>query len=233
MQTNLDTHERVRAGAIEAVLFDMDGLLIDSEPFWREAEIIAFGSVGLELTDEMCRRTLGLRVDDVVEYWYAVQPWPDVPKHEVERRIIDEGIRLIELRGEPMAGVADATRLVARLGMRTALVSSSPRRLIRAVIERLGLEDAFDLVHSAEDEEYGKPHPAVYLAAAAKLGVAPTACVAIEDSLTGVLSAKAARMRCVAVPESSARHDPRCSLADATLDSLAELTSDLLARLGR
>jgi sugar-phosphatase len=211
----------------------MDGLLIDSEPFWREAEIIAFASVGVALTDAMCRETIGLRVDDVVEYWYRRHPWQTTSKAEVERRIIDEGVRLIRLRGEPMAGVAEATGLVASLGLRAALVSSSPHRLIRAVVERLDLGDTFELVHSAEDEEYGKPHPAVYLTAARRLGVLPTACLAIEDSLTGVLAAKAARMRCVAVPEACARDDPRFSLADATLASLAELTRDVVARLDR
>jgi sugar-phosphatase len=210
----------------------MDGLLIDSEPFWREAEVIAFGSVGLQLTDEMCRQTTGLRVDDVVEYWYRRHPWQSVPRCEVERRIIDEGVRLIRLRGEPMAGVAHATSLVASLGLRMALVSSSPLRLIRAVVAQLGLDGVFEVMHSAEDEEYGKPHPAVYLAAARRLGVRPTACLAIEDSLPGVLAAKAARMRCVAVPESGVRGDPRFALADATIDSLAELTGDLVARLG-
>jgi sugar-phosphatase len=231
LRTNLPLPAPTRVGTIEAVLFDMDGLLIDSEPFWREAEIVAFGSVGLELTDEMCRQTMGLRVDDVVEYWYGLHAWTGASKREVEHRIIDEGVRLIKLRGEPMAGVADATRLVAGLGLRTALVSSSPRRLIDAVVERLGLEVGFEFVHSAELEAYGKPHPAVYLAAADRLGVRPTACLAIEDSLPGVLAAKAARMRCVAMPESRARHDPRFSLADATLGSLVELTSDLVARL--
>ena len=98
--------ERASARTVEAVLFDMDGLLIDSEPFWREAEIAAFGEVGVVLTDDMCRRTTGLRVDDVVEYWHRERPWDGVAKTDVERRIVDEGIRLIRLRGASMPGVA-------------------------------------------------------------------------------------------------------------------------------
>jgi sugar-phosphatase len=105
--------------------------------------------------------------------------------------------------------------------VRVALASSSAYRLIRAVTERLGLADSFDCVYSAEEEEYGKPHPGVYLTAARRLGVAPTQCLAVEDSFNGVLAAKAARMKCVAVPEPAQRRDPRFCIADVVLDSLA------------
>ena len=104
--------------------------------------------------------------------------------------------------------------------LKVALASSSAYRVIRAVVERLGLADAFDLIYSAEEEEYGKPHPGVYLTTAHRLGVAPTRCLAVEDSLNGVLAAKAARMKCVAIPEAEARHDPRFAIADTVLDSL-------------
>ena len=131
---------------------------------------------------------------------------------------MDEGIRLIRLRGASMPGVARAVALVAERGLRAALVSSSPRRMIEAVVERLGLGGDFELVHSAEDEEYGKPHPAVYLTAASLLGVRPAACLALEDSLPGVIAAKAARMRCVAVPEPGSLADPRFSIADSSAE---------------
>ncbi len=221
-----------RTAAIQAVLFDMDGLLIDSEPYWREAEIVAFGSVGLTLTDAMCRTTMGLRVDDVVEHWYRIDPWPEVSKAEVERGIIEECSRIIGERGEPMRGVRSAIGLVASRALRMAVVSSSPTTLIAAVLDRLGIADAFELIHSAENEPYGKPHPGVYLSAARTLGVAPSSCLAIEDSVTGVIAAKAGRMRCIAVPEPALRDDPRFSIADITLDSLDDLSAELLDRLG-
>jgi mannitol-1-/sugar-/sorbitol-6-/2-deoxyglucose-6-phosphatase len=217
---------------VEAVLFDMDGLLIDSEPFWRESETAVFATVGIALTDEMCRQTTGLRVDDVVEHWHRERPWDGVPKRKVELRIVDECVRLIRLRGEPLPAVRETIGLVGERGLRAALVSSSPTRMIEAVVARLDLGGAFELVHSAEEEEFGKPHPAVYIHAARKLGVRPAACLAIEDSLAGVIAAKAARMRCVAVPEPGARRDPRFSIADAVFDSLAELTPEALSALG-
>ena len=102
---------------------------------------------------------------------------------------------------------------------------------MRAVVEKLGLGGAFDFIHSAEEEEYGKPHPAVYLTTARMLGVAPTECLAIEDSLNGVIAAKSARMKCVAIPSPESRVDSRFTIADATLDSLTEINTELWKRL--
>jgi mannitol-1-/sugar-/sorbitol-6-/2-deoxyglucose-6-phosphatase len=217
---------------IEAVIFDMDGLLIDSEPLWQDAEVVAFGRVGLRLTRELCTRTMGLRVDDVVSYWRALHPWDGPSNTEVERWIIDEGIELISRRGEPMAGAVEAVTFVKATGVKVGLASSSPKRMMRAVIDRLGLDGAFDCIHSAETEEYGKPHPAVYLTTARELGVAPTCCLAVEDSLIGVIAARAARMGCIAVPEPARRDDPRFSIADVALNSLVDLTPKVWARLG-
>ncbi|MBC6418334.1 MAG: HAD-IA family hydrolase [Prochloron sp. SP5CPC1] len=88
----------------------------------------------------------------------------------------------------------------------------------------MGLTDTFDIVASAEVEEFGKPHPAVYLTAARGLGIQPSHCVALEDSLRGVMSAKAARMRCIAVPEPEQQQDSRFEIANVTLPSLKSIT---------
>src|SRR5262245_39906418 len=103
---------------IEAVIFDMDGLLIDSEPLWQDAEIVAFGRVGLSLTREQCKQTTGLRVDYVVSYWRALHPWDGASDAEVERWIIDEGIALIEQRGEPLPGAVEAVSFVRSAGVK-------------------------------------------------------------------------------------------------------------------
>ena len=122
-----------------------------------------------------------------------------------------------------MPGALQAVESMRRRTGRLALASSSPMMLIDAVLDTLGVRGAFDVVHSAESEAYGKPHPAVFLSAARRLDVPPTECVALEDSLAGVLSARAARMACIAVPEAAQRHDPRFSIADRVLDSLLDL----------
>ena len=215
---------------IRAVIFDMDGVLIDSEPLWQEAEIATFAQVGLSLSRQMCTQTMGLRVDEVVEFWHRKHPWQSIPKKEIEGRIVDAVVERIP-EGEPMAGVSSVMRFVKSLGVKMALASSSASRIIHAVLEKLELCDVLDFAHSAEGEEYGKPHPAVYLSTARQLGVAPTECLAIEDSLNGLIAAKAARMKCVAIPHAAARKDSRFSIADLTLNSLSELNVEAWSRL--
>jgi mannitol-1-/sugar-/sorbitol-6-/2-deoxyglucose-6-phosphatase len=214
---------------IRAAIFDMDGLLIDSEPFWRAVEVEVFGGVGVPLTEEMCHQTTGLRIDDVVAYWHRRHPWDDPAPAAVQERIVARMVETIAARGEAKRGVEAALGWAEGRGLRLALASASPRRIIDAVLRRLGLEGRFAVVRSAEDEPWGKPHPGIFLTTAAALGVPPEACLVFEDSLNGVIAAKAARMRCACVPEAWPRHDPRFVLADACLASLEEAGDGLLA----
>ena len=105
--------------------------------------------------------------------------------------------------------------------------------IIEAVLTRIGLQDDFDVLQSAEHEPYGKPHPAVYIECARRLGVAPTACLALEDSPAGVLAAKAAKMKCIAIPPHELRDDSRYCIADLQLDSIEQFGADTVAALGR
>lgn len=216
---------------LKAVIFDMDGVLLDSEPFWQESEIVAFERVGLRLTHEMCLVTMGLRIDEVVAYWQRRHGWEDCPPRELEERIIAGVVERIRQKGEAKAGIAHALEFFRSQGMKMALASSSAYRIIHAVVERFQLADHFDCIYSAEEEEYGKPHPGVYLTAARKLGLAPSECLAIEDSLNGVLAAKAARMKCIAIPDAAMRHDPRFVIADVVLDSLEDINAAVWTRL--
>lgn len=207
--------------ALRAAVFDMDGVLVDSEPLWQEAEIEVFGTVGVELTRTMCEETMGLRIDEAVAHWHGRTPWDEPSQPEIADRIVAGVAALIADRGEPLPGVDEALDACRRRGLRLALASSSPMPLIQAVLERFDLRRTFEVVVSADAEPYGKPHPGIYLTAAGGLDVAPTVCVAIEDSLNGVIAAKAARMRAVAIPADPA--DPRFGVADAVITSLAEL----------
>lgn len=201
-----------------AVIFDLDGLLIDSEPHWRRAEVEVFARAGLALTDEDCAATTGLRIDEVVRLRRAEAPgWHTLTEADAVEAILARVVELLETEAEAKPGAAAAVQRAKASGARVALASSSPMRVIRAGLARLGLTDAFEVVQSAEHEPLGKPHPGVYLATAARLGVPATDCVAVEDSVNGMVAAKAARMRCVAVPE---RPDPRFALADVVLASL-------------
>lgn len=210
-----------------AILFDMDGLLIDSEPLWRRAEVEVFGRVGLVLDESDCFQTTGLRIDEVAEFWFQRSPWRGPSPGEVARQIVARVIELVRAEGAPKEGVAEALSFAAGRGVPVALVSSSPYALINATLDRLQLRASFSLVYSAEDEPFGKPHPGVYLSAASRLGVPPRACLALEDSLNGLIAAKAARMLCLAVPEPEHRHDPRFSLADHVIPSLLSFSLPL------
>jgi len=212
---------------MDAVIFDMDGVLIDSEPLWQRAEMDVFAGVGLTLTEAMCMQTMGLRIDEVAAHWMARHPWQGPSPSDVSARILAAVCALIAERGQPMPHARASVEAVKRAGYHVGVASSSPLQVIHAVMERLELRALFDVVQSAQDEPYGKPHPAVYLKAAARLGVDPTRCVAVEDSINGILAAKSARMFCVAVPDHALRGDRRLGIADVVVDSLAELMAVL------
>ena len=214
-----------------AVIFDMDGVLVDSEPFWHQAELKVFRALGVPLEASMCLQTTGLRPDEVVRYWHERFPWPGDVK-EAERRVVDEVMRLVQAQGRARPGGAQALAWVGALNVPLGIASSSPYRLIEAVCAKLGVHDVFSVIHSAEEEPLGKPHPGVYLNAAAKLKVSPTACVAIEDSINGIVAAKAARMTCLAIPEPELLGDRRLGIADLVLPSL-ERIAEAAALFGR
>jgi sugar-phosphatase len=216
---------------LRAVIFDMDGLLIDSEPLWVRAEIEVFGAVGVALREADCARTKGLRTDDVVAYWFRRRPWTAASPTEVEARLVARVAELVGREGVALPGVAQALAVAGARGRRLALASSSPRVVIEAALERLELTDAFAVVQSAERLPLGKPHPGVFLETAEGLGVPAVECLVLEDSLIGVLAAKSARMTCVAVPFDHPAHDARFVIADAVLGSLEDLTGELFDRL--
>lgn len=145
----------------DAVIFDMDGLLIDSEPFWQQAEVEVFATVGLNLTHEMCRQTTGLRMDEAVDYWFERQRWRGKTKKGVEAEVIQRVAALVAERGEPRPGVDQVLNFFANRKLPIALASGSPHVVINAALTRLGLREFFEKTRSAEDEELGKPHPAI------------------------------------------------------------------------
>jgi HAD superfamily hydrolase (TIGR01509 family) len=215
---------------IEAVVFDMDGVLVDSEPIWRAVEREVFARVGIDVTDEDLMATMGVRVAEVVERWHGRRPWDRPSRGEVAEAIVDGVARSIERNGALNEEAVRAVDYVAGLGLRLALASSSPMPLIRAVLSLGDVSHRFQAVLSAEDEEHGKPDPAVYLSAARALGVAPERCLAVEDSINGVRSAKAAGMVCVAVPAASAPDG--FQEADLVLGSMAEFDGRIWASTG-
>jgi mannitol-1-/sugar-/sorbitol-6-/2-deoxyglucose-6-phosphatase len=220
---------------VTAVILDMDGLLIDTEPVWRAAEASAFASLGIELSESDLLGSTGQTIAALVPIWRQRPAGPhegtEPSDDEVADRITDQVIAHVVAEGAPMPGVTEAIALFSKHGLRLAIASSSPRRLIDAVCQRLGLTE-IEVRCSALDEASGKPAPDVYLAAARALRVAPASCLAIEDSAHGVAAAKSAGMRCIAVPDPLLAADPGYRDADAVLPSLRSLDETALCLLG-
>jgi sugar-phosphatase len=206
---------------IRAVIFDMDGLLIDSMHLWKEAVKRAVQSAGSKFQEDMWNASKGGRIDEIINYWYDQIPWSKKSIAEVQKEAEDNARALILERGRPMEGVEEVLEYVKSRNVMIGMASSSPQNIMDAVTEKLGIKEYFDLIYSAEHEEHGKPHPGVYITTAEKLGVPPYSCLVFEDSLVGLIAAKAARMKCVAVPSADYRNDPRMVLADVSVDSLA------------
>lgn len=206
---------------MKAVIFDMDGVLIDSEPFWKDAEITAFKEVGYDFTIDMCNQTKGMRVDEVVDFWYNQLKWENYSKEEIVELILSNIEHLIRTRGEEKEGVTQLLRSLYDQNIPIALASSSPRRIIDATLQRLNIEGYFKIIHSAEHELFGKPHPAVYITTAKELGIQPENCIVIEDSKFGTISAIAAKMKVIAIPEFE--QESWTVIADRKISSLNEL----------
>ena len=228
--------DNAAAPNISAVIMDMDGLLIDTEPVWRVAQTEVLGELGIQLSEADMLSTMGRRVVEVVAYWRHHRPWPGASSGEpsdavLADRIVDRTVAHVRARGEPMKGVDRAVALLRGLGVGIAIASSSSHRLIDAVCDRLGLE-WIEIRCSADDELRGKPAGDVYLTAARRLGLSPAVCLAVEDSPNGVLAARDAGMRCIAVPDRFLTGDPRYREAQLILGSLAELDESRLRSVG-
>lgn len=209
----------------EGVIYDMDGVLTDSEPLWKIAMEDVFKSVGCPLTKEDFQKTVGLRIDEVIAYWYHVAPWQNATPKEVENAIIRRMIELLSERATPLPGVLESLEFFASKGLKIGLATSSYQVLIDCILDTLQIRKFFQTVHSAEYELFGKPHPAVYLTAAKNLGLDPRRCLVIEDSLNGIISGKAARMTVVCIPEKTHHPEPKLILADTRFENLNELVS--------
>ena len=210
-----------REDGIAAVIFDMDGLLIDSEPLWCRAQVDVLQSINYAYEAADCAQSVGVRIDQAVANWYEQQPWQGASQAEVTERILERMLALIAEEGQPLPGALATVDFFEQRGLPLAVGSSSPQHIIAANINALGLDGRFEVVCSAEDDRYGKPHPAVYLRTADKLDVDRRRCLVFEDSIPGLLAAKAAEMTCICVPDADHVGDKRLGIADWVLPSLS------------
>jgi HAD superfamily hydrolase (TIGR01509 family) len=208
---------------IGAVVFDLDGLLIETEEIWDEVREALVRERGGRWTDRAQRDMMGMSSTEWSQYLHETLGLHESPD-ELNRLVVERMAERYREQLPLLPGAVDAVRRVAARWP-LAVASSSNRPLIDLVLELSGLASLFQATVSSEEVARGKPAPDVYLEAARRLGVEPERAAAIEDSESGIGSAKAAGMRVVAIPNRSFRPgEEALAFADVVLDSLAELT---------
>lgn len=208
---------------IKAVIFDMDGVIIDSEPLWRRAMIQSFIEIGIPFSDEHCRITTGLRFKEVADFWFKKHGITHITVDEFDELVINRLCDLIHKEGKTMKGVLEALKFLKQKNLKIGIGTSSNTKLMNTVVDVLNIRHYFDELCSAEHMTYGKPHPMVYLTCAEKLGIHPLNCLVIEDSVNGIIAGKAAQMKVVAIPEDINKNNPKFSIADYSIESLLEI----------
>ena len=213
---------------IRAVIFDMDGVVSDTERLHQEVERLILAPYGIAPTiDRTPGRFAGMSDREFFPAVFAAH----AVTGDVEAVIAEKWRRMAELAPGAIAAVPGALELIAELrvgGFRLALASASPRVFIDQVLDALAIRDRFDVVVSADEVARGKPEPDVFLLAARRLGVAPGECVVIEDAENGMTAARRAGMRCVGLVHVG---EPSPRPADLCVSDLRTLTPEALARL--
>ena len=216
---------------LNTVIFDMDGLLIDSEPLWNDAAAEIFARYDITLTPQQYATTTGVRTKEFIHYWFTYFKIPNVDTNSVEDDIIAKVIELVLKKGRPMPGLAHIFNFFVDRKFKIGLASSSPANLIDVVVDKLQIRDHLHTITSAAMLAYGKPHPEVYLNCARELQSSPYECVCFEDSFPGMIAVKAARMKCVVVPDHKISKDLRWHAADLRISSLQNFNDLLLQSL--
>lgn len=215
-----------------AAIFDMDGLLLDTEPLWGISMLKVATHYQVPIGPDFFKHTTGLRIYEVTEYWQEKFTWPGhATAQQLADDILDDIIQLAKTDGGIMPGAEACLQWLSANNIKIGLATSSPTRMLNALIEHFGLRGYFNTLTSADTALFGKPHPEVYLQCAHALNVAPWNCVALEDSVNGMISAKAARMKVIAVPEEAAYDNPKFGLADVKLRSLEAFNAEVWNRL--
>ncbi|MBI4318307.1 MAG: HAD family phosphatase [Chloroflexi bacterium] len=204
-----------------AVIWDLDGVLVDTAPFHFYAWWTLCQEHGIRLTEDDFKRTFGMRNPEIIATIFG----KGVPEADMERMAErKEELFRDAIRGKvkPLPGAMELAGALGQSGYRQAIASSAPRQNIELILEALGKRNLFEAIVSAEDVRAGKPDPEIFLVAAERLGLHAETCVVIEDAIAGVQAAKAAHMRCIGVANT---HPPeRLADADLVVASMEEVS---------
>ena len=200
---------------LRAILFDMDGVLVDSEPLWRKAEIEVFGRYSILLTDEMCRGTKGKRLDHVVSHWLEHFRRDELDAGSIELEIVEKMEALLSSEAAALPGVVDVFEFCEARAIPWNIATSSTRRLAEAALTKLGLwSKVADRIVTGDQVDEPKPAPEIFIEAARRIGLEPAECLVIEDSTHGCIAGKRAGATVLVVPEVGAPIDGQFDDAD-------------------
>ena len=216
---------------LNTVIFDMDGLLIDSEPLWGEAAHEIFGRYNFQLTKAQYATTTGMCTKEFVEWWFNYYKIDARHNEEAENAILQNVVEKVAAKGKALPGVEHIFNFFIQRNFKIGLATSSGKPLIDVVVDKLGIRNFLQSIESAADLPYGKPHPQVYLNCAVALNSHPTQCICFEDSFNGLIAAKAARMKCVVVPAPHDSKNEKFNAADLKISSLINFNSLLMQTL--
>jgi beta-phosphoglucomutase family hydrolase len=211
---------------IKAVIFDMDGLMVDTEPLYSQAMQQVAQKRGKCFTLELKQKIMGRLAIDSMRIFKEALGLNESPEEILEEREKIYG-KLIAQEIKPMPGLFKVLELLDKMGIRKAIASSSKRCWIELIIDKLGIRNQFEIIVSGQEIQRGKPNPDIYLLAAKKLNLKPQQCLVIEDATSGVKSAKSANMKCIAIPNQFTQ-GLDFSGADLVLNSLEEINEHLL-----
>lgn len=215
----------------KAVIFDMDGVIIDSEPLWRKAMIKGFSDFGVNFSEDDCRKTTGMRLNEVINYWSKQVPDKLQDQKVVNDRIIQALIQLINTEGKAMPGLHEFLDYLKQHNIKIGISTSSDQILVDTILKKLNIASYFDAITSAQFLKHGKPHPEVYLTCAEKLNVNPMDCLVIEDSVFGIISAKAAQMQVLAYPDQEHINNVKFQVADGIIKHLSETKTFIVSNI--
>ena len=216
---------------LNTVIFDMDGLLIDSEPLWNEAASEVFLQYNIRITSQQYASTTGMRIKEFVVWWFRLNKVPADYAAKAEADIVQLVIDKINTKGKAMAGLSHIFNFFIDRKYKIGLASSSPLKMIDMVVDKLGIRNYLQAISSAAALPYGKPHPQVFLDCAAALQSQPMECICFEDSFNGLIAAKAACMKCVVVPSLHDSKETMFNAADLKISSLQNFNDLLLQTL--
>lgn len=217
---------------IKAAIFDMDGTLVDSEPLWGKAFEAVLTPLGIEITEKQHQIFRGQSAMENIEHLYGEYKWQGPSQKEVYDQIMDTLLAFVKAGIDLKPGVDEALQLCKKHDFPVAIASGSEMKVIDTVVDALEIREHFHHLYSSQYEPYGKPHPGIFIKVADHFKVRPADCLVFEDSPSGVLAAKAAKMKCIAIPTNAeSKNNPFIQTADIIIDSLEEFDEAMLASL--